>query len=250
MRRGAEVIERGDTGDDRGKGGGDLRIAVDGVMRFAFDNVGVELGIEGTAELAGSAGKFDGVFGFADASDGEAVLLQPARNGGDFGIGGTIERAELLGSEPVVIAGTALGVGVEEELAERGGAFRGALEEKKHALGGKFVRNGALIELRLGEGVDIAAESDADTVVNGMSDAGERLSLTACRPACKSEEQDQAPQITRSEESFWQRLHTRSQERDSYSAPPAEINAGRAPVREPCASPKLRGVDIHSAKAL
>ena len=139
--------------------------------------------------------------------------MQPGRNGGDFGIGGTIERAELLGSEPVVIAGTALGVGVEEELAERGGAFRGALEKKNHALGGKIVRNGALIELRLGEAVDIAAESDADIVVNGLSDAGERLSLSACRPARKSEDQDQAAKTARSEERFRRRLHTRSQER-------------------------------------
>jgi hypothetical protein len=86
LRRGAEVIERGNTGDDRSKSGGDLRIAVDGVMRFAVDNVRAELGVKGTAEMVGSAGKFDSVFGFVDARDREAVLLQPGSDGGDFGI--------------------------------------------------------------------------------------------------------------------------------------------------------------------
>jgi hypothetical protein len=79
---------------------------------------------------------------------------------------------------------------VEEELAERGDAFGGALEEKNHALGGERIGDGAAIKAGLGEGVDIAAESDADIVVNRLSDAGERLSLSACRPARKSEEQD------------------------------------------------------------
>jgi hypothetical protein len=54
------------------------------------------------------------------------------------------------------------------------------LENQKHALHRKCVRDRALIELWLRERMDVSFESDADGVVDGLRDARTGRSLGLC----------------------------------------------------------------------
>ena len=80
-----------------------------------------------------------------------------------------------------MIGGVALSVGIENELAERALLFRGALEQEKHALGGKGIGDRTLVVARLGERMHIALQRDADPVINLLRDEGRWAAIVRTR---------------------------------------------------------------------
>src|SRR2546427_8491356 len=72
-----EIVHRGDSRYDRRERGGNLRIAIVGVMLFSLDEVGVDFRVEGPADLPGIAREFNGCFAPADAGYGKAMRPEP-----------------------------------------------------------------------------------------------------------------------------------------------------------------------------
>jgi len=100
----------------------------------------VNLGVEGVAQLADVARELERAFAGIDLGDAEAVIAEPGGDGGDVLIGGSELRAELIGREPLVVAGRAWRVHAGNELAERGFLIGAALQDelqavKQHAVG-------------------------------------------------------------------------------------------------------------------
>src|ERR1700691_5710751 len=119
------------------------------------------------------------------------MRLQPRGHCRDIGISRTVEAAQLLRLQPLVIAGAAGSVGIVNEFAERELLFRRPLEQQKHALRRKRVGNCALVKARLGERMHVALKSDAKAIVDRLGDARRGLGLREREAAGDSSEQTQ-----------------------------------------------------------
>ena len=90
----------------------------------------------------------------------------------NVGIGGAELLAELIGRKPLVIVGRGFVLLLIEELVESGFLFVAALEDDGDVRGELRTGNSAAIELGAREAMDVAAESDAIGIVDGLRDAG------------------------------------------------------------------------------
>ena len=163
-----EIVHRGDSRYDRRERGGNLRIAIVGVMLFSLDEVGVDFRVEGPADLPGVAGEFNGCFAPADTRYGKAMRLEPCDHPRDIRLSRAVQLAELLRREPLVIAAAARSVGILNKLAKRGLPRGRALKEQKHAFSWKRINNRTLIVAGLGQRMYVASEGDALAVIDGL----------------------------------------------------------------------------------
>ena len=106
-----------------------------------------------------------------EACDCEAVIAEPGFDGGDVLVGGSELRAELIGGEPLVVAGRARRIGLLDEVAERGLLGGSALEVELQTIELHAVGRGPAVIGGVGEGIDGVSERDALAVVDGADDA-------------------------------------------------------------------------------
>jgi hypothetical protein len=171
---GVEVVEGSDTVDDRAEGGGNLRIAGVGDVHLAVDFVIVDFRVEGGFNLARGSGEVNEHVVGVDDIDGEAFGLKPVANGFHVRLGGSETLTELLGADPLVVAGGLGVVHVVDELGELGIELSRTLEDQHHVIELQFRRNQAAVVLGDGFGAGIACEGCENVVVNS---SGNELAL-------------------------------------------------------------------------
>ena len=106
-----------------------MRVTVVSVVFFAVDEVSVDFGAEGFANLPCGAGEFHCGLAFGHAPNRKAVPLQPAANRSNFRILWPVQCAKLLGTEPLVIASAAWLVNLLQKLPQRSLSLRRTLQD-------------------------------------------------------------------------------------------------------------------------
>ncbi len=145
---GAEVVQRDDSGDDAGEGGGNLRVLHVGDVRGAVDAEVVDGGVQRGADAAGGAGEVDDQAAGGDLVDGEAAGGEPLGDLGDVVGGGTELLLKLRGREPLMEVGRGFAVELIDEEFELLFLLGGALELKQHVIEGEAVGDGAAVVVR------------------------------------------------------------------------------------------------------
>ncbi len=102
--------------------------------------------------------------------DGQAAGAEPGGERVEVGLSGTVEFANLLRGEPVMIVGRSGVLLVGEELGEGSLALGGAGEDEGE-VEWQGVRNLALVAVRRGPGRDVADESGGCGEVGVSGDA-------------------------------------------------------------------------------
>ena len=167
-----EVVERRDASDNWREGGGDGGVVGVGEVLAALDGVTVHAGAEGGLDHAGRAAEFDEGAGGVDLNVREVVVCEPGGDGGEVAVGGAEGCSEGLGSKPLVPDGGGLVLLPVDELLEGGLLFGTALEDEDDSAERGGGGEGALVELRAGEGVGVAGEGGEAGFVDGLKDAG------------------------------------------------------------------------------
>jgi hypothetical protein len=140
-------------------------------MLLSVDDEAVNFRSKRSSHGASRSIELDNLATWSDLDSCESLRCQPASHSLNVGIGRTKLLAELLGCHPGVIVRGGFALLVIEELTQGGFLVGTPLQEQEDSVQGLRVGHCALIELRAGEGVDVALQDDEVLLIHGLSDA-------------------------------------------------------------------------------
>ena len=145
-----------------------------GGMRFAIDEVPVNLGMKSFADLGGGTGKFNQHAALVDSSDREAVSAKPVDHGVDVILCRSKAAAELFRGEPPMKVRRLRIMESIDEFIKRLLALGAAFELKLNVRHEEIAGHGALIELRARRHVGIAGEAHKFRFIHRLRSHGEQ----------------------------------------------------------------------------
>ena len=155
---GEEVMQRRNSGDNRGQRGRNLWVAIIRDVLFAVHKIPVHLHVKGILNLSHGSADFDPDFALPDTIELKSLVLEPAGDLCDVGVGWPEKLPEFIRVQPVMVVGR---IGIVLALVEGDQSsflFWTALEHQDHALKPLLSIQRSAVEFGSGEGMGISSQ--------------------------------------------------------------------------------------------
>ncbi len=168
LRCGTKTVEGRDALHERRKRCGNLQLSCIGVLRCTVDGVLVDLSVKCGTQGSCGTGELDELPAFREPRDIESMRREPPGGSCKIRIVRPKLLAELLGSEPLMIAGRSERVSGLQELLQCSLPIRRTIEQEKHAARGKGVGDGPAIVPHPRQRVQATTQRDETRFVDGL----------------------------------------------------------------------------------